>query len=852
MSFYIPDADTPAPTSAVSLLNKSVKRVSYEQRTTVEEYEEVRGQHQDIAIEMPAGHGKTLVGGVIGEFNRLSQNWRVVYACATRQLAYQSSELLRSYGYQVVTLVGKTDNFDPMDLGKYQRAEAMVVTTYSHVFKRNPTFDDADQIIFDDAHAAEYAIQGYWGLTINRKEYTNQFMSLISTLGDSIADHLREKILYGTFDPATDGVDIIPQGLWWPKLSEIRSMLDVHTNDTALYFPWSRIRNHLQACQIYLSYNSITICPILPPNLTYPTFAHAKERIYMTATIGNGGELERTFGVRHMHRICKFDKLANKLSGRRLILFPEDHFKEGDFEASIINAIQMQPRVLCLCASDRDLLTMETFFKVLVPEYRIFKASDVEDSLVEFRSCEKGILLLSRRYEGLDLKENDCRLQIFVDLPVGNDLSDRFMQDRLKATESFNSLLLTRIIQGLGRCTRGKNDHVAVLFLGKRVGKYLYKNEFRSMLPAEIDAELELGIKQIPQVQTIERWNALLTDFFQQGEEWQRAEAYIQRTTEEKKNNRIENQFNTAFQNALKYEMDFLYHLMNEDYESAHRSADKVMKEYSAHTLLNGYRAWWNYLTACLYHLQNNSARARDYYQRSIKASTYKLWLDKRLLGEYSEEDYNYPEHVELQLTTMLDKLEPYIDQRPLFEMKWKKVIDGLSATEANSYEPAFRDWGSFLGYDAERPEGLGTPDGIWHLGSAWPVFEMKTGVENSAGDIAMDDIRQTAMHAEYVRQHKQVQEGDEIFTVLICPKRSVPNHAAHVTQNIWLVHPHEIAAAAQRTDSVIRETLDKWKSTNREAAKHTLAQLLHEQELISEKLHAMFRKLPLSDVIAQ
>lgn len=68
MSFRIPGSDQHKPQNIISLFNQlgTLDRISLEQGGTVSEYEEVREQHKDIAIEMPAGHGKTLVGGLIG------------------------------------------------------------------------------------------------------------------------------------------------------------------------------------------------------------------------------------------------------------------------------------------------------------------------------------------------------------------------------------------------------------------------------------------------------------------------------------------------------------------------------------------------------------------------------------------------------------------------------------------------------------------------------------------------------------------------------------------------------------------------------------------------------------------
>lgn len=120
----------------------------------------------------------------------------------------------------------------------------------------------------------------------------------------------------------------------------------------------------------------------------------------------------------------------------------------------------------------------------------------------------------------------------------------------------------------------------------------------------------------------------------------------------------------------------------------------------------------------------------------------------------------------------MLSKLESYGDHRGKFERDWKKVLDGLNQSDSEIQEKAFCEWGSFLGYESERPQGQGTPDGIWQLGSIWPVFEMKTNIEDPDGDIPLDDIRQTYFHESYVRKQKFLKEDDSVITIMICPKQ--------------------------------------------------------------------------------
>lgn len=850
MSFQIPGGNQPLPKDIISLFAQLGKldRMSYQQRDTVNEYEQARASHKDIAIEMPAGHGKTLVGGLIGEFNRLTKKWRVVYACATRQLAYQTTGLLNSYGINAVTLVGRSADFLPRDFGKYNRADAIAVTTYSHIFNFSPAFNDAHQLIFDDAHAADYSIQGFWGLTINRRKYERVFEALFETLGDSVSEHIQDKVLHGTYDPLTDSVDIIPQALWISKIDLIRTLLDSKVDGTDLYYSWSRIRTYLHACQIYITHSTITVRPVLPPNLRHGAFHVPQERIYMTATIGYGGELERMFGVQYIHRISKFETKENKVSGRRLILFPEDHFDE-DIWSVLAHTIRMQPRVLCLCPSETVADSVEETMRRIVGEYSIYRAHDVEDSLDIFTSSERGILLLHGRYEGIDLKDDDCRLQLFFDLPLGVGLQDKFLQDRLNATEIFNNMLVTRVIQGLGRCTRSANDHAAVLFIGGRIGKYLFKDEFRKMLPAEIDAEMTLGFSQIDHIKDVDAWKSALYDFYGQNSNWQHADYYIRAETENKKNDRLENPTTSVFQETVSNELEYLYAIWDRQWEKAHRAADVVLSAYKDEKL-NGYRAWWNYLMACIGYLQGDTEKAKDYNNRAVAASSYKLWLDKRIFDTSINEEAEYPVELQMQIHSIMTNLEIYGDRINRFDRDWQKVIEGLGQKDSTQYEVAFNDFGRFLGYHTERPQGQGVPDGIWHLANFWAVFEMKTNIEDSSGEIPLDHIRQTFFHDRFVKENRQVKEQDEVFNVLICSKTRVSGYAAHATEGIFLVEPELIIDLAASTEVVLRSTLEKMKYSTMDDTKVLLANMLIEKGLDCCGLHKTLQQKLLCDAV--
>ena len=58
----------------------------------------------DIAIELPTGAGKTLVGGLIAEWRRRRYQEPVAYVAPTRQLAQQAAVQARLYGIPAVDL----------------------------------------------------------------------------------------------------------------------------------------------------------------------------------------------------------------------------------------------------------------------------------------------------------------------------------------------------------------------------------------------------------------------------------------------------------------------------------------------------------------------------------------------------------------------------------------------------------------------------------------------------------------------------------------------------------------------------------------------------------------------------
>ncbi len=93
----------------------------------------------DVALQLPTGSGKTLVGLLIAEWRRRKNRERVVYLCPTRQLVNQVVEQAEEqYGLSVLGFTGPKVGYSPEAKAGYQAGDRVAVTTYNSLFNSNP------------------------------------------------------------------------------------------------------------------------------------------------------------------------------------------------------------------------------------------------------------------------------------------------------------------------------------------------------------------------------------------------------------------------------------------------------------------------------------------------------------------------------------------------------------------------------------------------------------------------------------------------------------------------------------------------------------------------------------------
>jgi Rad3-related DNA helicase len=502
--------------------DRKLKGLLTYQGRVLAEYQSAALEKPDVAFKLPTGSGKTLVGLLIAEWRRRKFGERVVYLCPTNQLVNQVVEEARhKYGMAewVHAFTGPQREYAPVAKSGFQNAELVAVASYNALFNVNPFFDEPQVIIFDDAHAAENYLIGFWTLSAqrNKDEHKALFQALVGVLQQVLPAHDLRRMRADLHSPWDYyWVDKVPSDLFARIEQQVVDVIDAHVGHIDLRYPWSIIRDHLDACHMYVGSQEIAIRPLLPPTQTHDPCRGATQRLYMSATLGEGGDLERLTGVRSIYRLGVPEDLDAQGVGRRFFVFPGRSLTAVDQVELQRRAIERAGRTVVLVPDFRSARKVtEQVSQTL--GYPTFTAAEIEASKAPFIEQQRAIAIMANRYDGIDFPDDQCRLLIMNGLPGATNLQERFLLTRMGARLLLQDRIRTRVVQAVGRCTRSTTDYSAVLAFGEDLLTYFSKRENRDFLHPELQGEITFGLDQSRSAEDmIENLNL----FYARGEEW--------------------------------------------------------------------------------------------------------------------------------------------------------------------------------------------------------------------------------------------------------------------------------------------------------------------------------------------
>jgi len=278
----------------------------------------------DLAIEMPTGEGKTLLALLIADW-ALDQGRSVAYLTGTRQLAERVEIEAEKLGLDVARFASR--DYGGAKLDDYHQANAVGVMNYWVYFNSKPVPQPADLVIFDDAHLAEQPLSSLQTLRIpDKKGPARDLYRAICQLAVTRTDGYPglPAMRNGTAAPGTPP-ELLSFTDWSAILDEARAAIEnsEYAKEKEFKWVWPKVRDHLARCGVLIGSTSIEIRPYHPPTALNFGYSRAKQRIYLSATLGTMDDLQRRIGGGPVTRLMPGKPLPLGATGeRRFILNP--------------------------------------------------------------------------------------------------------------------------------------------------------------------------------------------------------------------------------------------------------------------------------------------------------------------------------------------------------------------------------------------------------------------------------------------------------------------------------------------------------------------------------------------------
>ncbi len=777
------------------------------QGDVIRAYAEHHQKTADLALELPTGSGKTIPGLLIAEWVRRKGEGPVIYATPTKQLARQVQATAGCEGVSSHLLIGTARNWDIAEESAVEGGDAIGITTYSAIFNSSPKLPEPRLIVLDDAHAGEQFVGEEYGITVRRYDDPATYEVVLSALSPLLSGLLLQR-LRGAPDPgAHHQVRLLLPAVKPDVLAKLDAALA--TLGDAYKFQLAMVRSGLASCCVYLSYGGIQIRPMIPPTFENRIFSRAGQRIYLSATLGAGGELERAFGRPEITRMPLPTKTPPR-SGRRLFVFPDlaDAADSSDLTKRIV-AVTNKALVL----SQDTVANAEAAARALAgPGVPVMGRDHVEHGLATFADAPTGVLGLANRYDGLDLPGKACRVVVLGGKPDAVGLQEKFLSERAEASAALAERLRTRIVQGAGRCTRGPNDYAVVVVRGADITRYFSRAENREALEPELQAEIEFGWQNSRGAESDDVIENVET-FLEHDAAWRdTGEPLVAEFRQDAV--KVEAPGAEALGRSAQAEVEAWHLAFQGEWLAASSQLQEAARLVGVGgESTRGYRGLLLYLSGVWLHFgaedETQRAKARELVRQAAAASNVRgTWL-REMVDLPGAETVPLSGMDVVAVNTIAARLRGQLRPNRIAE-EITKMREVLGQDEATAYEGGLTSLGTYLGAEAFKPQGDGRCDSAWLWGTAmWMTVEAKSE-EHPDGLLPLHDIRQANTQLDQLAADRGMDHPPAGSpAVIVSDRLSVdPQHAGAANPNVYLAPTEVIQQIAGDASAVWSDLL--------------------------------------------
>ena len=714
----------------------------------------------DVAIELPTGAGKTLIALLIAECRRRNGH-KVAILSANKTLARQMLQESRELGIPSVLMEGPGFAVSSSVKRRYQRGQSIGIMNYWFYLNQNPVIDPADLLIMDDAHLAEHCLHSLYSVEITRFAYPELFEALVSELHQRFPEY---SVLSDALDFSLGAsrppelLSFIDQTLISGRIDEIIEGSAAVKSNADLRFRWDRMRSRVNQANIYLARDSLWIRPYVYPLISNRYYGEATQRIYMSATIGDPGDLGRRLGVRNIEKIPVPQEDAESTFGRRLLLM--NRLDEGDIPqrlgAAILTALRIHPKSVWLCSSvdtaaKFQKVVMEWLEKNQLAGHPSWILTPEGDEIEDFKQSATGHLFVGGRFDGMDFNGDECRMVILPTLPRAINTQEEFISAYLRDSGFMRERLNQRVVQALGRCNRDDGDYAVYALADRRFATYFGLESNKSDLPRNIVAEMDMGqdAAEVEASALCANVDKFLSGDFSEYDD--HLKEYISEVPTYKTQPNITD---TSADEVVGWTAMFA----SENFSVAQQRFEKCWDAAKKDGLLEiGALHGWHRAKALFLQglLGDGSAehKALEVLEAAIQRGGQSAWFNRmrgslnRVRKMSDEASGAFDDDYFVEVMRAFDELlDHYGNTGVRFQQHCNRIAEQLQSDSHNVFLEGLETIGKLLGYTASRPENPGAPDCVWrgNFGSFREVVTYEAKIEDSpSNEVILSDLGQ-------------------------------------------------------------------------------------------------------------
>lgn len=444
---------------------------------------------RDVIVKLHTGQGKTLVGLLMLQSRLNAGRGPVVYLCPDHFLIDQTCEEARQFGIRVCT----ADDDLP---DEFADGQAILVTSVQKLFNGLTKFGllrasvDVDTVLMDDAHLCADRIRDACRIRIQSNEPA--YGALIALFAGEL-----EKQGAGTFADVENGkrdaILPVPYWAWQERETDVAGLLSSHADKRSIKFAWPLIRDILGHCQCVVSGTAVEIEPYVAPLSSFGSYAEARQRIFMSATVTDDAFLVKGLQIAPATIAEPLTYSAETWSGEKMVLLPSLFHETLDREW-VVKAFGLSDEkrpfgIVALTPSFARTKDWAAWGATIADKETVGAAVE---GLRRRRFADT--VVLANRYDGIDLPDDACRILVFDSRPYSESLVDLHQEHCRPRSEATLVRTLRSVEQGMGRSVRGEKDYSVVVVTGNDLVRLLRARDSRSYLSSQVSTQIEIGL----------------------------------------------------------------------------------------------------------------------------------------------------------------------------------------------------------------------------------------------------------------------------------------------------------------------------------------------------------------------